>query len=236
MTFAVTDPSGIPAQPSHNRFAGVSLASPRTAPTAPTMADRSPVLYFDFVDPGSRLVAHLIDEAGVADAVEWRGFELRPPPRPLIDPADPAWRRRHARITEAARDLGVSMATADLVPWTRKAHELAAFAREGDCEHAVRRALFEAHFVDRIDIGRIDLLVGIAHRAGLDRTGARAVLDVDRFTDVVRGHREAARAHGVATVPALVAGGRRLEGLTGPADIARWTRWIGNELTAATHE
>lgn len=203
------------------------------------MSDPTLVFYFDFVDPGSYLAAYLICGSGAAGIVEWRGFELRPPPCPPIDPADPAWRSRHVRLAELGRlafGLPVMSGTPDLIPWTRKAHELAAFAREGDCEHAVRRALFEAHFVDRTDIGRIDLLVGIAHRAGLDSTAARAVLDVDRYTDVVRGHREAARAHGIATVPALVAGGRRLEGLTGPTDIARWARWIGNELTAATHE
>ena len=199
------------------------------------MPGRPPVLYFDFTDPGSSLAAHLIDEAGAADAVQWRGFELRPPPQPLIDPTVPIWHDHHARITGLAHDIGVPMVTPDLIPWTRKAHELAGFARERDCDQTVRRALFEAHFVDRIDIGRIDLLVDIAHRAGLDRTESRAVLDVDRYTDIVLGHREAADAHEVMTVPTLVVGDRRLEGLAGAADLARWKRWIGNELTAATN-
>lgn len=204
------------------------------------MPSRPPVFYFDFVDPGSCLAAHLIDEAGAADAVQWRAFELRPPPRPPIDPEEPAWRTRHARVAELARGSGVPMGTPQLVPWTRKAHELTEFAREdsrtGDCCHTVRRALFVAHFVDRTDIGRIDLLVEIAHHAGLDRTAAKAVLDVDRYTGVVAANREAARAHGVTTVPALVAGDRRLEGLATGAQMARWTRWLRNGLTAQTNE
>ena len=226
----------IPAEPSHNRVAEVSLATLSAVPNTATMPNRPLVFHFDFVDPGSRLAAHLIDEAGVADAVEWRGFELRPPPRPLIDPTAPDWQTYHARTIEFARGFGVPMATPQLVPWTRKAHELAEFAREGDCDHTVRRALFEAHFVDLTDIGRIDLLVEIAHRAGLDRTEAKAVLDVDRYTDAVLGQRAAARTQGVTLVPALVAGGRRLEGLATPAELARWTRWIRNELTAETWE
>ncbi len=200
------------------------------------MPKRAPAFYFDLTDPGSRLAAHLIDEAGAADAVEWRGFELRPPPRPLIDPTSADWSAYQAQAVECAREIGVPMHTPQLVPWTRKAHELAEFAREGDCYHAVRRALFEAHFVDRTDIGRIDLLVDIAHRAGLDRTEAKAVLDVDRFTRVVLEQREAAREHGISVVPALVAGDRRLEGLATAAEIARWTRWIRNELEAAKEE
>lgn len=200
------------------------------------MPGRPPVLHFDFTDPGSRIAAHLVDEAGVAEAVDWRGLELRPPPHPLIDAADPAWRDHHARIARLARDSGVPMGTPKLIPWTRKAHELAEFARAGDCYHAVRRALFEAHFVARIDIGRIDLLVEIAHRAGLDRTETRAVLDVDRHTGDVLEQREAARKDGVTAVPALVAGGRRLEGLATTAEMARWKRWITNELKSETDE
>lgn len=195
-----------------------------------------PVFYFDFIDPASRLASHLVDEAGASDAIDWRGFELRPPPHLLIDPASARWQDYHARITDLAHDLGISMETPQLLPWTRKAHELAEFARDRDCDHTVRRALFEAHFVDRIDIGRIDLLVEIAHRAGLDRTETRAVLDVDRYTDVVLGHREALRTHDVIKLPALVAGERRLEGLATSAEIARWKRWIENELTAETNE
>ena len=199
------------------------------------MPDSPPVLYFDFIDPGSRLAANLIDEAGGADAVQWRGLELRPPPHPLIDPTAPTWQEYHARISGLVHDFGARMETPSLIPWTRKAHELAEFARERDCDHTVRRALFEAHFVDRIDIGRIDLLVDIAHRAGLDRTETRAVLDVDRYTDIVMGHRKAARAQEITAVPSLVAGGRRLEGLAGAADHARWKRWIRNELTAQSN-
>lgn len=200
------------------------------------MRTAGPRFFFDFVDPASRLASHMIDEAGAADAVRWRGFELRPPPRPMVDPADPHWRARHSRIAARVRRVGLPMETPDLIPWTRKAHELGEFARDRDCYHDIRRALFRAHFVDRIDVGRIDLLVEIAHRAGLDRTETRAVLDVDRYTGVVLGHRRTAAAHGVTEVPALVAGGRRLEGLAAPDGTARWTRWIGNELIAATNE
>lgn len=200
------------------------------------MRPAGPRFFFDFVDPASHLAGHMIDEAGAANAVRWRGLELRPPPRPMIDPADRDWTARHCGIAARARRLGLPMEAPDLVPWTRKAHELTEFARDRGCYHDVRRALFRAHFVDRIDVGRIDLLVGIAHRAGLDRTETRAVLDVDRYTGVVLGHRGTAAAHGVAEVPALVAGGRRLEGLAAPEGTARWTRWIRRELTAAANE
>ena len=193
-----------------------------------------PTLFFDFIDPGSYLASHMIDEAGAADIVHWRGFELRPPPRPLIDPGTDDWQRYHSSVAEEARVLGAKMEAPDMLPWTRKAHELTEFARDRDCYHAVRRALFMAHFIDRTDIGRIDLLVAVAHAAGLDRSEAKAALDVDRYTDTVSAHRDMARRVAVEGVPALVSGTRRVVGLTSPAHASRWAGWITNELTTTT--
>lgn len=206
------------------------------------MATPTPVFFFDFTDPGSYLASHLLDEAGVAERCEWRGLELRPPPRALVDPADPDWRSYHALIADCAGKRGLPMNTPSFVPWTRKAHELAEFAREQDCYQAVKIALFEAHFVDRSDIGRIDLLVEVASASGLDRSGAKATLDVDRHAAALSAHRELAKNWNVAEVPALVHGAWRIEGLKSHADVSRWTRRVGtgrfaeNELIAEKEE
>ena len=178
-----------------------------------------PVLYFDFIDPGSHLVSRLVDRAGVTTAIAWRGFELRPPPLPLLDPATAEWTARQA----AARRCAEQPRQPPLVPWTRKAHELCELARERGCLHPVRRALFRAHFDERIDIGRIDRLVEVAREAGLDSSEARAALDVDRHAGTVLRGRERALRRGVADVPALVWGGRRLEG---PAELCEIERAI----------
>ena len=200
------------------------------------MPTRMPVFFFDFTDPGSYLASHLIDEAVAAGNCEWRGLELRPPPLALVDPAAPEWRSYHSRIAQDAARRGLPMRAPRLVPWTRKAHELTELARERDCYQAVKRALFEAHFVDRKDIGRVDLLVEIACAAGLDGSEAKAVLDVDRHATTVLRHRDLARDRNVAEVPALVHGAGRIEGLTCPDDVSKWTRWIGVELIAAKEE
>lgn len=200
------------------------------------MATPTPVFFFDFTDPGSYLASHLLDEARVADRCEWHGLELRPPPRALVDPAAPDWRSYHALIADSAAKRGLPMSTPSFVPWTRKAHELVEFAREQDCYHAVKRALFKAHFVDRSDIGRIDLLVEVAAASGMDRSGAKAALDVDRHAATVLAHRELAGSWNVAEVPALVRGARRIEGLKSRADVSRWTRRVGTELFADKEE
>lgn len=179
--------------------------------------------YFDFVDPVCYVVAHMIEAAGAAARVAWRGFELRPPPGALIDPRHDAWQDRHARALALAEHAGgVRPSEPTLLPWTRKAHELCEFARERGCGHRIRCALFHAHFVDHADIGRIDALVDIADQAGLDRTEAKAVLDVDRFTGVVLANRESAHARGIADVPALASGTGSLVDLGDRSEIMGW--------------
>lgn len=183
----------------------------------------SNVFYFDFLDPVCYVVAHMIEAAGAAALVDWRGLELRPPPGGLIDPRHDAWRNRHARALALAEHAGaVRPSEPTLLPWTRKAHELCEFARERECAHRIRRSLFRAHFVDHADIGRIDSLVDIAVQAGLDRTETRAVLDVDRFTGTVLANRESAQARGIADVPALVSSTGRLVDSGARSEIMGW--------------
>ena len=172
---------------------------------------RSDEFYYDFIDPGSYVVSHMIDRAGAEESFNWFGFELRPPPVPMIDSHGSSWRSRHSDALRFSQPLGLPMSEPEFLPWTRKAHELCEFARERDRFHTVRRALFRAHFVDRVDIGRIDLLTELAHEAGLDRTETRAALDVDRYEAAVLRTREAAVDRGIRTVPAVITPSGRLD-------------------------
>ena len=191
------------------------------------MSNERPLLFFDFVDPVSLVVADAIDRAGVARAFGWRGFELRPPPLPMIDATDARWGAAGVRAATLVHDAPRFGPAPGVVPWSRKAHELAELARRRDCYHEVRRAIFRAYFVDGVDIGRIDLLTEVAARAGLDAAEARVALDVDAFRDVVLAGRASAGELGVVGTPALVVGGRRLAGPGSSADLTRWLELAG---------
>lgn len=180
------------------------------------MLDARPRLYFDFVDPGSYLMDLRLDRlaAGLDRTVERVPFELRPPPEPLLDAADPgfvAYWSDMARMLEAE---GVRAVRPALVPWTRKAHELVLHAAEqGADPGAVRRALFRRFHEDGLDIGRVDVLLEVAAAADLDRTATKAVLDVDRHAGAVRQARAEGEAGGVRGVPTLTMDEDRLEGI-----------------------
>lgn len=171
-----------------------------------------PRFFFDLVDPLSYLVDRELNalEARSGTRIERVPLELRPPPAPLIDPDDPAWRKRWERARSLVAD--VELREPPLVPWTRKAMELVLHGRELGREDDVRRALFAAGIEEGRDLGRVDVLVDVARELGLDHSRAKAVLDVDRHSEAVRAARTDAAELGVAEPPALVAGGRVLRG------------------------
>jgi len=181
------------------------------------MPDR-PRLFFDYVDPLSwlvdRAVTGLEEEGG--EPVERHPLELRPPPRPLLDPDEPSWLERWE---EARRISSTPLRPPALVPWTRKAHELALLAREKGRFAEVHESLFRAFVLEGRDVGRVDILVALAVQSGLDATETRAALDVDRHAEAVEALREEAERLRVRGVPTLLAGGKRIEGLPAPGEL-----------------
>jgi predicted DsbA family dithiol-disulfide isomerase len=172
--------------------------------------------YYDYVDPGSWLVERMLADAeGSGATVERVPFEVTPPPTPLVDPRGDVWRRFWEGALAMSAEEGVTLADPRIVPWTRKAHELALHARELERFPEVHRALFTTFLVEGRDLGRVDVLLDVATRHGLDLTATKAVLDVDRHTGAVAEARAAAERLGVRGVPTLLADHGKLEGFRG---------------------
>jgi predicted DsbA family dithiol-disulfide isomerase len=181
-----------------------------------------PLLFFyDYVDPGSWLVERMVADAerGSDLLVERIPFEVTPPPAPLIDARSEGWRAFWEGARTLAAEEGVALANPRLVPWTRKAHELAEHARSVGRFAEAHAALFEAFLTQGRDLGRVDVLMDVARKAGLDLSATRPVLDVDKHTQAVVDARARAEREGVRGVPTLLAdpeGSRdKLEGFRG---------------------
>jgi len=182
--------------------------------TNAAMTDTKAHFFFDFIDPLSYLVTlELAEVEGrPPEIIAWIAFELRPPPMPLTTIGDPSLAGRWTLAREKAQRSGVAFGPPELVPWTRKAHELALYAESSGVGEAVRTRIFEAYLLEGMDIGRVDVLVGIGREAGLDATETKVVLDVDRFEAAVLDARAGARSTGVTSAPTIVRGAARLEG------------------------
>lgn len=196
-----------------------------------TDAAESLRFYFDFVDPGSYLVHELLErrlwgpEVGREAPVEWIPLELRPPPTSLLATDDPGWLGMNQALAREAEDLDLPFSPPTLVPWTRKAHELALHAMEVmGPDSRIHSRLFRAHFERGQDLGRVDVLIALAEEAGLDPAEARTVLGVDRFDPVVREAREGAAKLEIRGVPTLVRGDLRLEGFNGAEEVTTFLK------------
>jgi predicted DsbA family dithiol-disulfide isomerase len=170
--------------------------------------------FFDYVDPASFLLERRIramEDSGLFPLV-MEPFELGPPPRELLDPLDGSWAAHWKTMDTAAEAMNLRLARPWIVPWTRKAHELALHAREEGRFREIHDAIYRAYLLEGQDIGRVDVLVNLAQGHGLDRNTVKPVLDVDLHTGAVVERRERGLALGVTRVPTLIWKGRTLEG------------------------
>lgn len=166
--------------------------------------DSEPVFLFaDFSCPYSYVTEAMVRRRAVevGAAMVYYAFELYPAPVPL-----PLPEAHGPELEQLAGVAGVGIGTPRIRPRTGKAHELARFARERGVEEEVREALYRAYWHDGRDIARVDVLTELAERHGLDRSEAKVVLDIDRYTDAVVLERELAVNAGITETPTVVVG------------------------------
>jgi predicted DsbA family dithiol-disulfide isomerase len=133
--------------------------------------------YYDVVCPYSYMESHLVEQAQDAGraSVTWLPFELRPAPRPLLDPRGDHLRVDWTRtVYQRAQALGVEIHLPRYQP--RSTLPLAACLWAGDNGRLreFRRALYEAFFCEGRDISDDAELARAAQRAGLNGDGAIA--------------------------------------------------------------
>lgn len=185
---------------------------------AKSQLDRMPdtpslLFYFDYVDPGSYLTHRQLGVLlpdGVRPALH--PLEVCPVPNALIDGADAGWKKYEETVTGLATEADIRMAHPAFIPWSRKAHELRLHAAEGGLDGPMHEELFSARFREGLDIGRVDVLVAVAEKVGLDPSESKAVLDVDKYHDRIVDLRRQAEAAVVERVPTLRFGAMSLEG------------------------
>ena len=177
------------------------------------MAENRALFFFDYVDATSWVVELWLAELLPLDGltVDRRPYELKPPPELPLRPSDAEWATSRLWALPTLEAMGRTPVNPSLVPWTRKAHELALHAAQEGCYAHIHAALFERFHEGGVDIGRIDVLVSIAASAGLNTSESKAVLDVDRYAEEVCEARREAEKLGVRGAPTILAGHKRLE-------------------------
>lgn len=147
-------------------------------------------------------------------AVTWRPFELNPD-MPDDGLERTAYRARKfgaeksrlldQQMAETGREVGIDFAFDKMkrTPNTRLAHRLiwASEAQGLQAQNALVNQLFAGYFEAGLDIGKKDVLLGIAKAAGLDAAQSRAALEDDGSLDAVLDLEDTGINMGIRGVP-----------------------------------
>lgn len=110
------------------------------------------------------------------------------------------------RLKEVADELGLPLGERKKTYNSRMAQELAKWAESKGQGDPFHEAVFRAYFVDGINIGKVNELVGLAKSIGLSEKEARSVLELRNFREAVDGDWLRSRALGITGVPTFVVG------------------------------
>ncbi|MFJ8973980.1 DsbA family protein [Streptomyces anulatus] len=106
-------------------------------------------------------------------------------------------------------------------PYTALAFEGYQYAAERDLGTAYNQRMFRAFFQENQDLGQIDVLVALAGEIGLDEAGFRAALADGTCRARHQVALREAAAHRVRSVPTLLVGDIRIEGVPRPAQLRK---------------
>ena len=100
---------------------------------------------------------------------------------------------------------------------SRLAQEVGKWAETQPGGGAIHDGFFKAYFVDRRNIGDVDVILDVVREAGLDVEAARKVIEERTFKDAVDADWQKSHRYGVTGVPTFVAADAdgQLRGVTG---------------------
>jgi len=151
------------------------------------------------------IFAQLRDEFGNNVDVNWQAFELRPEPVPTLDPdgeyLHAVW---NASVYPMASERGMNLKLPPVQPRSRRAFELAEFARDKGRFDETHRALFKAFFEEGKDISDLGVLGEIAELVGVDPEEAKTAIELGTYQERVIDQQRRATALGIRAVPTIL--------------------------------
>jgi len=163
--------------------------------------------YYDVVCPYSYMESHALEAAEDTGRVEveWLPFELRPAPRPLLEPRGDHLRVDWTRnVYRMALAHGIEIHLPRYQPRSTLPLAACVWAGEQGRLRAFKHALYETFFCEGEDIATDHEIARAAERAGLDPPGAVAAAYSPELGARIREIRAEAEAAGVRGVPSLL--------------------------------
>ncbi|PIB26802.1 disulfide bond formation protein DsbA [Amylibacter kogurei] len=183
---------------------------------------------------GYSQLSRALENTGTAHEIHWHPFELNPnmpaEGQDGFEHIEEKYGSTRAeseesrkRMTALGADLGFEFNWADdfRMHNTFNTHQLLHWAGEQGRKDDLKQAFFTAHFTHRRDLSDINVLADVAGEIGLDRDEALAVLNDQRFANIVREAESFWQRQGIQGVPAVVFNQKHL--VTGAQGIENYT-------------
>lgn len=119
---------------------------------------------------------------------------------------------KKARLKSAADAFGLPLGDRKKTFNSRRAQELGKWAEARQKGDAFRNAVFNAYFVEGLNIARISVLADIAESIGLPGPEVKEVLEKGAFRSAVDADWVHSHDSGITAVPTLMVNGRVLVG------------------------
>jgi predicted DsbA family dithiol-disulfide isomerase len=172
----------------------------------------SVAFYYDVVCPYSYLESHVVEEAedqGELE-VEWLPYELRPAPKPLLEPRGDHLRTDWSQtVYRRALERGIEIHLPRYQPRSTLPLAACLWAQDRGRLRPFKHALYEAFFCEGEDIAADAEIARAAGRAALDPQGAVRAAYSSELGSRLREIREQADAAGIGGVPSVLTGDGR---------------------------
>lgn len=142
--------------------------------------------------------------------VEWKAFELMPEGRPR--PTTEQLREGFAGFARTAAQEGIKVNFNPHFTSSRLALEGAKYAQKEGKFEIYNQLVYQAQFINSLDIADLDVLTNIAEEAGLDAKDFKSALRERRMNQDVEADIAAAKELEVRVVPTFFIGGNRIVG------------------------
>ena len=128
-----------------------------------------------------------LQETGVEAQITWQPYELTVEPKPRVDTYnDMSRKKKYKVLVEPCKQLGIDMKLPPNVvprPYTRLAFEGWYFACDHGKGNAYNDRMYNAYFVEEMDIGDIEVLTKLAEELGMDAAAFKQALENGTYTE-----------------------------------------------------
>jgi predicted DsbA family dithiol-disulfide isomerase len=144
---------------------------------------------------------------------EWVAYELRPEmplegmPMSTIFPAVDL-KKRCESLSRAGSPFGIAFNEITRASNSHLALEASEYARDKGHLDSFHGRVFRAYFVETLDIGNLDVILGLAREDGLDSEDLLRALKEKQYDARLEEAKEEGRRYGVTAVPTFIINGK----------------------------